>query len=75
MFPWHIYKFSVKTNHSVAFWGLMKYDNTPAKKDFGMDKGTFYELVFLQMWNYRPSSENDFTIPASGVNQIFPPEL
>lgn len=69
--PGHIYKFSVKTNHGVSFWGLMKYDNTPVKRDFGMDKGTLWAGIPTNV-ELSPNQRNDFTIPASGVNQIFP---
>lgn len=49
--------FVSKLRSSITFWGLMKCDSTPVKTDFGVAKGTLYELVFLQMWNYHPTSE------------------
>lgn len=71
VFPWHIYKFCVKSNHSISFWGPVKYDNTPAKRDFGTDKGTLWAGISVNL-ELSPNQRNDFTIPASGVNQIFP---
>lgn len=70
-FSWHIYKFSVKTNYSSTFRGPMKYDNTPAKRDFGMDRSTLWAGISANLELSR-NQWNDFTIPASGVNQIFP---
>lgn len=52
----------------------MKYDITPVKRDFGMDKGTSSAGIPPNV-ELSPNLRNDFTIPASSVNQIFPLEL
>lgn len=71
---WHIYKFYVKTNHSVTFWGLMRYDNTPVKSEFGTDKDTLWAGIPVNV-ELSPNRHNEFTIPVCSVNQILPPEL
>lgn len=53
----------------------MKYDNIPLYTDFDMDRGASLRAGVCANVELSPNQRRDFTIPASGVNQIVPPEL
>lgn len=58
---------------SSGAWGGCEIWHYTDKVRLWQGTKALYELAFpAKMWNYRPDRWNDFTIPASGVNQIFP---
>lgn len=54
--------------------GVVRYDNTPVKSEFGTDKDTLRVGIPVNV-ELSPNQRNEFTIPVCSVNQIPPPEL
>lgn len=74
MFPRHVDKFSFKTIHSVVFWGLYEIWQCSGKGRLWHGQKHLFMSRYSCKCGIITRPANNFTIPASSVNQILPPE-